>query len=129
MPIELGKDFIEWPQLVEASTMPNVCFSVSSDTWERIESYRAIVEEVIAKNEVIYGINTGFGFLSDVKIESDKLEQLQLNLIRSHACGVGEYAPPEYVRALLVLRAHTFLLGHSAVCRSTVEKILEFVRQ
>lgn len=123
----LGEDRLTPARLVELASRPSPQVTVSAKSWERLEIFRGIVDEAIEKNETIYGINTGFGFLSDVKIDNAKLGQLQLNLVRSHACGVGEHLPLEQVRALLILRAHTFLLGHSGVTRSTVEKILEFL--
>lgn len=126
---KLGEDRLDWRTLVSLASKPSPDVSVSKKAWNKLEDYRKVVEAAIAGGTTIYGINTGFGFLSDVRIDSDKLQALQLNLIRSHACGVGEYAPAEYVRALLILRAHTFLLGHSAVRVSTVETILEFLEK
>lgn len=123
----LGSDQLTWQTLVALASKPNPTLEVTKETWQRAESYRKIVESAIKEGRTIYGINTGFGFLSDVRIESDKLQALQYNLIRSHACGVGEAIAPEMVRALLVLRAHTFLIGHSAVRRETVETVLAFL--
>jgi histidine ammonia-lyase len=82
----------------------------------------------VAKGNRIYGINTGFGFLSDVTIEPEKLGQLQLNLIRSHACGVGDLVANEVVRGLLILRVHTFLKLYSAVTAECVDLILGFLK-
>ena len=127
-PFALGSDRLTCANIVALAKAPNPALEVSKESWIRLDSYRAIVEKAIASGKVIYGINTGFGFLSDVKIENDKLQTLQYNLIRSHACGVGEPATPEMVRALLILRAHTFLLGHSAVTRKTVETVLDFLK-
>ena len=124
----LGADRLKWSDLVSLAASPAPSVVVAKAAWNRIESYRAIVEKAIKSGKVIYGINTGFGFLADVRIENDKLQTLQYNLIRSHACGVGEPATPEVTRGLLILRAHTFLLGHSAVTRNTVETILEFLK-
>lgn len=123
----LGESELTWKSLVALAKNPSPSLTVSNEAWHRLQSFRRIVESSIKDGRTIYGINTGFGFLSDVRIDADKLQTLQVNLIRSHACGVGEAADPEYVRALLILRAHTFLLGHSAVRRQTVETILEFL--
>lgn len=124
----LGQDRLTWARLVELAEHPTPNVVVDEVAWQRIDRYRRIVEQAISSGQVIYGINTGFGFLSDVRIETDKLQQLQLNLIRSHACGVGKAISLEMTRALLILRAHTFLLGHSAVSRATVKVILEFLK-
>ena len=127
-PFSLGRDCLTWSTLVSLAAKPNPSLEVSSETWVRVDSFRKIVESAISSGKVIYGINTGFGFLADVRIETDKLQALQYNLIRSHACGVGEMVSPEMTRALLILRAHTFLLGHSAVTHHTVETVLTFLR-
>lgn len=123
----LGEDTLQWNILVGLAKNPRPKLTVTEAAWQRLDSYRAVVEKAISAGKTIYGINTGFGFLADVRIEADKLQALQLNLIRSHACGLGDYAPPAHVRALLILRAHTFLLGNSAVRRSTVETVLKFL--
>ena len=124
---QLGADQLTWQSLVSLAGHPSPKLSVSQEAWQRVDRYRQVVEKAIAEGRTIYGINTGFGFLADVRIESDKLQALQLNLIRSHACGVGEAASSEMVRALLILRAHTFLVGHSAVRRQTIETVLAFL--
>src|SRR5262245_47619832 len=63
---------------------------LSPDARSRVEKSRRFIEELIERDEVVYGINTGFGALSEVTIPRDELRQLQVNLVRSHACGVGE---------------------------------------
>ncbi|MBL7778506.1 MAG: histidine ammonia-lyase [Chitinophagales bacterium] len=72
-----------------------------------------------------YGINTGFGALCDVEIANDQLEQLQENLVMSHACGMGDEVKPEVVRLMMLLKAKGLSLGHSGVCVETVEKLIE----
>ena len=94
-----------------------------------LEAYRLTIEKSIQDQKVTYGVNTGFGYLSQVRIPKEQLEELQLNLIRSHACGVGELAPPEIVRSLLILRAHTFLLGHSGISISCLNTLLKFIEK
>src|SRR5688500_7569202 len=125
----LGEERLTAARLVALAASPNPKLTVTTETWARCERYRAIVQKVVESPEKVYGINTGFGYLSDVAIERSKLHQLQVNLVRSHACGVGRLVEDEVVRALLVLRAHTFLLGHSGVRRQTVETILTFLEQ
>jgi histidine ammonia-lyase len=89
----------------------------------RIEASRRFVEEIVASGEVVYGINTGFGALSDVTIPRAELRQLQLNLVRSHACGVGEPLPERVVRAMLLHRANVLAKGFSG-CRPVVVETL-----
>src|SRR5215467_13873726 len=72
----------------------------------RIDAARRVVEDIISRGDTVYGINTGFGALSDVSIPSDELRQLQLNLVRSHSCGVGDPLPEPAVRAMMLQRAN-----------------------
>ncbi|HEY7543317.1 MAG TPA: histidine ammonia-lyase [Blastocatellia bacterium] len=93
----------------------------------RINRARQFVEDIISRGQVVYGINTGFGALSDVTIPSDKLRELQLNLVRSHSCGVGEPLAERVVRAMMLLRANVLAKGYSG-CRATViETLLEML--
>jgi len=89
----------------------------------RVQTARRFVEESIARGEVIYGINTGFGALADVRIAPNELRQLQLNLLRSHAAGVGESLPDEVVRAMMAQRANVLAKGYSG-CRPLVIEAL-----
>jgi len=97
------------------------------DARERLATTRVELEREIAAGRVIYGVNTGFGALSDTHIPADKLAELQRNLLRSHAVGVGEPLPADVVRALLALRAHTLALGHSGVTPGLVERLVELL--
>ncbi|MEN9834652.1 MAG: hypothetical protein RL011_845 [Pseudomonadota bacterium] len=127
IPFHLGEDTLTTERLVELARTPSPKLTVTPDAWKRLDSYRARVEEVLTKGKTVYGINTGFGFLADVAIPPADLAQLQLNLVRSHACGVGDYSSDEVVRALLVLRAHSFLLGFSGVRAEVVRQVLLFI--
>jgi histidine ammonia-lyase len=125
---KLGEDQLTAEKLVELARAPRPAVTVSSSARARAESYRRHVDEILKSERRVYGINTGFGFMSDVAIDRDKLAQLQENLVRSHACGVGQPVDDDVVRALLVLRAHTFLLGHSGVRLLLVDHVLEFLK-
>lgn len=127
-PFSLGKDTLTAELLVSLAGQKSPAVSVDDATWSCLTDYRSIVEKTAESDEKTYGINTGFGFLSDVKIPPEKLVQLQVNLIRSHACAVGDHCSDEVVRALMILRAHTFLLGHSGVSRAAVEQLLSFLK-
>src|SRR5450631_3294016 len=78
---------------------------------QRIAASQAVVERIVTSNETAYGINTGFGKLSDVRIGPGDLQQLQKNLVRSHACGLGEPLEQAEVRAMLLLRANVLTKG------------------
>ena len=82
------------------------------------------LQKEVAKGHAIYGVNTGFGLLSNVRIPDGDLEVLQYNLLRSHACGVGPYLRDEYVRAMLLLRAANLAIGNSGVSLKLVQQIL-----
>jgi histidine ammonia-lyase len=85
---------------------------------------RAVVEAIVRRGEPVYGVNTGFGKLSEITIPPDQLEALQRNLIRSHAAGVGNPLPDEIVRAMIVLRANVLAKGHSGARPDIVDALL-----
>jgi histidine ammonia-lyase len=91
----------------------------------RIEAARAVVDRIVSEKRVVYGITTGFGALAEVVIPVERLRELQLNLIRSHAAGVGEPLGEEETRAVMLLRANVLTLGHSGVRTDIVELLLE----
>src|SRR5215831_2310485 len=97
--------------------------SLSANARPRIDAARKVVEEIVSRGETVYGINTGFGALSDVTIPPDDLRQLQLNLVRSHSCGVGDPLPEPAVRAMMLQRANVLARGHSG-CREVVIETL-----
>ena len=90
----------------------------------RIRASRRVVDRLASRGTVSYGITTGFGRFSDVVIPKDKIGQLQRNLIRSHAAGVGDPLPAEAVRAMIALRANTLARGFSGIRLETVERLL-----
>ncbi|OLE66277.1 MAG: histidine ammonia-lyase [Acidobacteria bacterium 13_1_20CM_2_68_14] len=84
-----------------------------------------VVQRILASDQQVYGVNTGFGLLKDIRIPRDRLDVLQLNLIRSHCAGLGDPLPPEATRALMLLRAHVLARGHSGVRPLVVETLLD----
>ncbi len=92
---------------------------------QRLTKARTQLLDAVAGGATIYGVNTGFGALSETPIASDEIEPLQTNLIRSHAMGVGEALPVAVSRALLALRAHTISLGYSGASQELVLRLLE----
>ena len=82
---------------------------------ERVRASRAVVDRRARGDEPVYGINTGFGSFAEVKIAPDALEALQLNLLRSHAAGVGDPLPVRAVRATMALRANVLAKGFSGI--------------
>lgn len=99
-------------------------FTLDPEAIARMNASRGIVDSIVARGEVVYGINTGFGKLSDVNIPADKLKNLQLNLVRSHCCGVGEPLEEAEVRAMLLLRANVLALGFSGARPAVAETLV-----
>ena len=93
----------------------------------RVDAARAVVDEKAAGDEAVYGINTGFGALAETTIPRDALGALQLNLLRSHAAGVGDPLPVRAVRASMALRANVLAKGFSGIRRSTLELLVEMI--
>ena len=89
--------------------------SIAPKAQIRVRQSRAFIEEILAAGETVYGVNTGFGKLSDVRIPPDKLAELQINLVRSHAGGVGQPLSEGESRAMLLLRANVLAKGFSGV--------------
>lgn len=100
---------------------------LSNEAIDKIEENRKVVDKKIANNETMYGINTGFGKFSDVIINEKDLGKLQLNLIRSHACGVGDPFSEEISRGMLLLRANALVKGFSGVRTIVVKQLLHLL--
>jgi histidine ammonia-lyase len=95
----------------------------------RVDAARVVVDRAAAGGEAVYGINTGFGALAETTIASGALGALQLNLLRSHAAGVGEPLPVRAVRASMLLRAHVLAKGYSGIRRATLERLIELLNR
>lgn len=100
---------------------------ICPDARKRMQESRDYIEGRIAQGEVMYGVNTGFGAFSSVRISDAEIEELQRNLIRSHSMGVGEPFTPQQTRAIMFLRANALVRGHSGIRPAVVEKIVEFL--
>ncbi|PLS16218.1 histidine ammonia-lyase [Bacillus sp. M6-12] len=98
--------------------------SICPESMRKVQESRAAVEKIVAEKRTIYGINTGFGKFSDVIIEEDDVNLLQLNLIRSHACGVGEPFPEIVSRAMVLLRLNALLKGFSGIRPVIAERLV-----
>jgi len=124
--IKIGKP-INIEDVISVSFDKEVVVEIDSSVKDRVQKSRKIVDDIVGGNKAVYGINTGFGSLSDIKIDPDKLKQLQVNLIRSHSAGVGDLLDEEYVRAMMLLRAHNVSLGYSGVRMEVINSILFFL--
>jgi histidine ammonia-lyase len=101
--------------------------SLSEEAQLNIQKCREYLDKKMASNDApIYGINTGFGSLCNVKISNENLSQLQENLVKSHACGTGGEVPAEIVKIMLLLKIQSLSYGHSGVQLQTVERLVDF---
>ena len=103
--------------------------SILPEARQAVESARRAVERAVAAERPIYGVTTGFGALSDVRIAPDQTRALQLSLLRSHASGTGEPLPEEVVRGMLLLRVQSLARGHSGVRFDVVERLVELLNR
>jgi histidine ammonia-lyase len=110
--------------VVRVAREPGVRVTVDPAARDALLGSRRLVERAIASGQTIYGINTGFGKLANVRVAPDKLDQLQVNLIRSHAAGVGQPFPAPVVRAIMLLRANVLLRPTSGVRPELVDALV-----
>lgn len=125
-PLELGKRNLTCEDVKNVAVFrQRVQLSIKAK--RKVTKASSFLQSKVKSGETFYGINTGFGLLSNVRIQPEEIGQLQLNLIRSHATGVGEYLTDDYVRSMLLLRAATLIQGHSGVSVKTVLQLIDFL--
>ncbi|MDR6224679.1 histidine ammonia-lyase [Desmospora profundinema] len=113
----------EWEQVV----FQHRPVQLAPEAIKAMERSRLMVEEAVCRGDVVYGITTGFGKFSDTVIDRNQSEELQRNLIKSHACGVGEPLSEEVVRGMMVLRANALARGCSGIRPTTVEALIRLL--
>ncbi len=121
-PIELTGNDLKFSQLYDVAFRGEKV-SLAPDAVEGMKASRAVVERVVASGETAYGINTGFGKLASVRISAEQVRQLQVNLVRSHSCGVGLPLSEAETRAMMLLRANALAKGLSGIRPQTVETL------
>jgi len=102
----------------------NVKIKATERAMNSVKSSRGLLDKVVDENKVVYGVTTGFGKFANVVIPREQLDQLQLNLIRSHACGVGRPLTPERTRMLLALRINILLKGFSGISTKALQQMI-----
>ncbi len=101
-------------------------FDLSEAVWEKVDANRKALEDLTSSTSTsYYGINTGFGSLYSIRISPDQIQELQSNLIRSHACGVGTAAPASIVRLTLILKIISLAQGHSGVRKDVIRFLID----
>jgi len=122
MTIALTGNDLTFVQLY-AVALRHEAVALSPDAITRMKASRAVVDRLVANNETAYGINTGFGKLASVRISAEQVRQLQVNLVRSHACGIGTPLSIPETRAMMLLRANALAKGLSGVRPVVVETL------
>ncbi|MFN8576735.1 MAG: histidine ammonia-lyase [Candidatus Sericytochromatia bacterium] len=105
----------------------NFKVEISNSVIEKVNKSRNVIEKIISEKKVVYGINTGFGFLKNTVIDENDIEVLQENLIISHAAGVGEYFEKNISKAMLLLRANALLKGFSGIRLEVIQRLIDFI--
>ena len=126
--IELDGTSLTLDHLV-AIAYDNEQIGLTAAARDRVQAARGVVDEFAHHDEPTYGINTGFGKFADVKIPGDQLDTLQINLLRSHAAGVGHPLPVPVVRATMALRANVLAKGFSGIRLETLEHLIEMLNR
>ena len=103
--------------------------ALSTEARARVAQSREVVQGILASGKTVYGVNTGFGKLSDVCIESSQLQELQVNLVRSHACGIGPPLAEPDVRAMLLLRANVLACGYSGARPDLIDFLIAMLER
>ena len=119
-------------EVIQLATLQDIIsqskiLKLSEEVIVKIQKCRVYLDKKIeVSQEPIYGINTGFGSLCNVKISNENLSQLQSNLVKSHACGIGDEVPKEIVKIMLLLKIQSLSYGYSGVQLQTVERLVDF---
>ena len=120
-----GKDLAL--EAVREIALENRPVLLDPDARQAVEKARAVVDALVAGNKLSYAITTGVGKLSDVRIAPEQIRELQVNLVRSHAVGVGEALPRTEVRAMMLLRANSLAKGHSGIRPVVIDTLCEML--
>ena len=118
---------LSWPELQALYAADRIVLSEAARA--NVARAHGFLKEVVASGKTVYGVNTGFGELARVRVGADQLHQLQENILRSHAAGLGEPLPPEIVRWMLLFKVCGLIRGHSGVQPQTVDRLLDFFNE
>jgi len=112
---------------VEAVAVDGIKVGLSDEAIAKMQASRAVIDRIVDEGRVVYGVSTGFGKLANVTIPRNELEELQLNLVRSHACGLGDPLPAPEVRAMMLLRANVLAVGCSGARPIVAQTVLDML--
>ncbi len=108
---------------------PSAKPTVSADAMKRIKASNDYLKQLVRSNKVVYGVNTGFGRLSDIAINPEEMSRLQRNLVRSHACALGDPLDPDEVRAAMLILVNTLSRGCSGVSPNVIKTLLKMLEK
>lgn len=103
--------------------------SLSEHAKETVKVGRKVVDDIVSEQKIVYGVTTGFGQFSSVVIPIEQVEELQYNLLRSHAAGVGDYFPEDIARMIMVLRANVLAKGHSGITYEVLDLLIQMINK
>jgi histidine ammonia-lyase len=126
--LQLNGQPLALQQIVDVAT-GKYGVTLAPEARRRVEEARLVVEQIVAEQRTVYGVNTGFGKLSDVSIDQSDLRQLQLNLVRSHSCGLGDPLSQQEARAMLLLRANVLATGFSGARPLVIETLIAMLER
>lgn len=106
---------------------PKIRINLTEESIEAVKLSRKRIEDIIQRGEVVYGVTTGFGRFSETVINNDDINLLQSNLIKSHACGMGDYLSSDIVKLAMILRVNSLAKGHSGIKLNTLNKLIELI--
>jgi histidine ammonia-lyase len=127
--VEIDGDGLTLEDIVRVAEDPPAEVALAAGVEARVLRSRAVVEDAVARGAVVYGVTTGFGRLAETVIPLDRIEELQLNLIRSHACGTGPPLSRAETRAVTLLRANVLAKGFSGVRPVVIERLLDLLNR
>lgn len=127
-PVHLTGDDLTVEQVMRVVRGQAVC-QIADGSWPKIRASRERIESLVRDDKVVYGVTTGFGRLSDVRIPAADVDQLQVNLLRSHAVGAGHAFPVDVVRAMLLLRANALAKGYSGIRPETLQLLVDMLNR
>src|ERR1700736_1353874 len=126
--MQLNGQALTLPEIA-AVALGDAAVEVSPSARPRLLASRKVIEDIIAGDAVVYGVTTGFGKLSDVRVPHGELRELQLNLVRSHACGIGPPLSEAEVRAMMLLRANVLSLELSGIRPGIIEMLCQMLNR
>ena len=126
--LELNGQQLTLQQIVDVA-IGHEQVTLGAEARTRVDEARRVVEEIVAQQRTVYGVNTGFGKLSDVNIDRADLRQLQLNLVRSHSCGLGDPLSEPEARAMLLLRANVLATGFSGARPLVIDTLIAMLER